>query len=477
MKESTRSKPPLTFEDIEAAFLGSPYFPIQGRPGVVWATQNGEVRAKVLLREGNIFVEPEGGGRAAAVHVRRVAQLFIRDKCLWWIFAGGVRQPMKALASSAEEAIDLWMGQTGSDLPRTDIRAEPEGAEASAANDAWATEAEAELHRLGERVASRIHVRPTKDQRIALTSEYGQIHVTPLRAAILLHTLRNAPRGAPKRVWEALREASSDEFPVFWITDLDGNLLEPWTPDIRLTHDVGPLDPGQDVYAIDYRRPLPRVPPVKGDRRPFNVKLLRMDPTEVDPTDRSEPGGSARADAALDAEVRAETAALVQATTSARRAAVDVLERMRTFGDEEDVEVAETEALAAEQDAEAAVAIEFALRHPHLTSATDRASLAGFAAKHGKPRLAARLKETLAERDKRISDSTMSGRYRCWVVVKRRPREVDVFGADRRAIAIRTVKRRVRELGTEGGVESQDARHPFEVTYSIVNGKLVTTEF
>jgi len=95
----------------------------------------------------------------------------------------------------------------------------------------------------------------------------------------------------------------------------------------------------------------------------------------------------------------------------------------------------------------------------------------GHVLRDGEPRLPRAVVYT------RISDSTAPGRYRCWVVVKRRPHEVDVFGEDRRAVAISTVTRRVRELGTEGGIEGQDARHPFEVTYSIVNGELVTTEF
>ena len=64
----------------------------------------------------------------------------------------------------------------------------------------------------------------------------------------------------------------------------------------------------------------------------------------------------------------------------------------------------------------------------------------------------------------------VKGRYRYWVVVKRRPHKVEESFTDTRDDAVRAVKAKVREHKTEGGVDSQDDRHPFEVTYSWKRG-------
>ena len=66
--------------------------------------------------------------------------------------------------------------------------------------------------------------------------------------------------------------------------------------------------------------------------------------------------------------------------------------------------------------------------------------------------------------------------YSCWVVTSRKPRQVDTWVATRRAEAISRVKETVRDRKTEGGVESKDPRYPFEVTFALVRGKLVTTK-
>lgn len=66
--------------------------------------------------------------------------------------------------------------------------------------------------------------------------------------------------------------------------------------------------------------------------------------------------------------------------------------------------------------------------------------------------------------------------YSCWVVTSRKPRQVDTWVATRRAEAISRVKETVRDKKTEGGVESKDPRYPFEVTFALVRGKLVTTK-
>jgi len=72
------------------------------------------------------------------------------------------------------------------------------------------------------------------------------------------------------------------------------------------------------------------------------------------------------------------------------------------------------------------------------------------------------------------------GRYRCWVVVKRRPHKVEEWFTDIRNDAVREVKAKVREHKTEGGVDGQDDRYPLEVTYSWKrggDGALIETKF
>ena len=70
------------------------------------------------------------------------------------------------------------------------------------------------------------------------------------------------------------------------------------------------------------------------------------------------------------------------------------------------------------------------------------------------------------------------GTYRCWVVTKKKPpREVKVWNVPLKKDAIREVTAAVREHQSEGGVESQDPRKPYETTWAWVRGKLITTEF
>jgi hypothetical protein len=125
----------ITLGHIETAFLGSEYFPVRGTGNVVWATQevDGEsvIRAAVRLREGAIAVEQVGAGAVARKHAMRVARLFEETKGsahggLWTIFVRGVRQPMRAHASSEDEAIRLWKKQTKSRIGRAEIAAKPE---------------------------------------------------------------------------------------------------------------------------------------------------------------------------------------------------------------------------------------------------------------------------------------------------------------------------------------------------------------
>ena len=67
--------------------------------------------------------------------------------------------------------------------------------------------------------------------------------------------------------------------------------------------------------------------------------------------------------------------------------------------------------------------------------------------------------------------------YRCWVVTKRKPREVKVWYVPLKKDAIYEVTAAVREHESEGGVESHDPRKPYETTWAWVRGKLVKTEF
>jgi hypothetical protein len=66
--------------------------------------------------------------------------------------------------------------------------------------------------------------------------------------------------------------------------------------------------------------------------------------------------------------------------------------------------------------------------------------------------------------------------YSCWVVTSMKPRQAHTWVATRRAEAVSQVKAAVKTNKTEGGVESKDPRDPFEVTFALVRGKLVTTK-
>lgn len=66
--------------------------------------------------------------------------------------------------------------------------------------------------------------------------------------------------------------------------------------------------------------------------------------------------------------------------------------------------------------------------------------------------------------------------YSCWAVTSMKPRQVHTWVATRRAEAVSQVKTAVRNNKTEGGVESKDPRDPFEVTFALVRGKLITTK-
>jgi hypothetical protein len=66
--------------------------------------------------------------------------------------------------------------------------------------------------------------------------------------------------------------------------------------------------------------------------------------------------------------------------------------------------------------------------------------------------------------------------YHCWVVTSKKPRHVRNWVATRRSEAVSQVKNAVREHKSEGGVESHDAKKPFEVTFSVLRGKLITTK-
>jgi hypothetical protein len=69
------------------------------------------------------------------------------------------------------------------------------------------------------------------------------------------------------------------------------------------------------------------------------------------------------------------------------------------------------------------------------------------------------------------------GTYRCWVVTKKKPRDVKVWHVALKRDAIREVTAAVREHKSEGGVESHDPRKPYETTWSWQRGKLIKTEF
>jgi hypothetical protein len=72
-----------------------------------------------------------------------------------------------------------------------------------------------------------------------------------------------------------------------------------------------------------------------------------------------------------------------------------------------------------------------------------------------------------------LGSGAASGRYHCSVVVLGHTRRgVLEWYTDDRKEAVAEVKRMVRTYGTEGGVESQDARHPFDVAFAMVKGRL-----
>jgi hypothetical protein len=66
--------------------------------------------------------------------------------------------------------------------------------------------------------------------------------------------------------------------------------------------------------------------------------------------------------------------------------------------------------------------------------------------------------------------------YRCWVVTSKKPYRALSWVSARRKEAVSRVKDAVREHKSEGGVESQDPGKPFEVTFSVLRGKLITTK-
>jgi hypothetical protein len=73
------------------------------------------------------------------------------------------------------------------------------------------------------------------------------------------------------------------------------------------------------------------------------------------------------------------------------------------------------------------------------------------------------------------SDETTG--YHCWVVTSKKPYQTRTWVATRRAEAVSRVKDAVREHTTEGGVHSRNPEKPFEVAFSVLRGKLVTTKF
>jgi hypothetical protein len=73
------------------------------------------------------------------------------------------------------------------------------------------------------------------------------------------------------------------------------------------------------------------------------------------------------------------------------------------------------------------------------------------------------------------SDETTG--YHCWVVTSKKPYQTRTWVETRRAKAVSGVKGAVRHHKTEGGVNSRDPGKPFEVAFSVLRGKLVTTNF
>jgi hypothetical protein len=72
------------------------------------------------------------------------------------------------------------------------------------------------------------------------------------------------------------------------------------------------------------------------------------------------------------------------------------------------------------------------------------------------------------------SDETTG--YHCWVVTSKKPYQTRTWMATRRTEAVSRVKDAVRDHKTEGGVHSRNPKKPFEVTFSLLRGKLLTTK-
>jgi hypothetical protein len=66
--------------------------------------------------------------------------------------------------------------------------------------------------------------------------------------------------------------------------------------------------------------------------------------------------------------------------------------------------------------------------------------------------------------------------YHCWVVTSKKPYRALSWVSTRRKEAVARVKDAVLEHRSEGGVESRDPGKPFEVTFSVLRGKLITTK-
>jgi hypothetical protein len=66
--------------------------------------------------------------------------------------------------------------------------------------------------------------------------------------------------------------------------------------------------------------------------------------------------------------------------------------------------------------------------------------------------------------------------YHCWVVTSKKPYRALSWVSTRRKEAVARVKDAVLEHKSEGGVESRDPGKPFEVTFSVLRGKLITTK-
>ncbi|MGN6107756.1 MAG: hypothetical protein ACTHU0_21785 [Kofleriaceae bacterium] len=67
---------------------------------------------------------------------------------------------------------------------------------------------------------------------------------------------------------------------IIHVLDWSGKFLGVWRPEWTLTFDGMP-EPGHEVPAVDYRRFRPKMPPVRGDTRLFNVKLVNCGPADT----------------------------------------------------------------------------------------------------------------------------------------------------------------------------------------------------